>query len=65
MGDIPEMVLDGTLCQVCTGLMPDQSPSDKEFAEATKNEKGQPIIKKVAPGYPRTCPDCGGQKRKR
>lgn len=46
MGEISEMVLEGTLCQVCGGLMPDLVPK----------EEGMEL--KAPPGYPRTCPEC-------
>lgn len=42
MGDIADMMLDGTLCQVCGGVMEDISENhDME-----------------SPGYPRTCAGC-------
>lgn len=45
MGEIAELMLDGTLCQVCGVLMEDLiQPGKKELKEP--------------PGYPRTCPGC-------
>lgn len=49
MGEITEMMLDGTLCEVCGGLMEDLVP-----------EEGSELLD--APGYPRRCPDCGGEE---
>ena len=45
MGEVAEMMLDGTLCQICGGLMEDLI-----------NENGDDL--KEPPGYPRTCEDC-------
>ncbi|MEX5937153.1 hypothetical protein [Mammaliicoccus sciuri] len=45
MGEITEMIMDGTLCNVCGSLMEDLIP---EYG----NELKQP------PGYSRTCEDC-------
>ena len=45
MGEISEMVLDGTLCQICGGLMEDLKP-----------DKGNELLD--PPGYPRACPAC-------
>ena len=46
MGDITEMILDGTLCQRCGAMVYDKGdPKD-----ASKEE--------LSPGYPRTCQDC-------
>lgn len=45
MGEIAEMVLDGTLCQCCGALMEDLKP-----------EHGNKL--KVPPGYPRSCDNC-------
>lgn len=42
MGEIADMMLDGTLCQICGTLM-----EDFITGERTR-----------APGYPRTCQDC-------
>ena len=58
MGEIADMMLDGTLCQVCGGLMEDMSPSEEELAAAPKNKEGLPIIDRKAPGHPRTCEGC-------
>ncbi len=43
MGEIADMVLDGTLCRDCGGIVCDDP-------KATDEE--------VTPGYPRTCSDC-------
>lgn len=45
MGEIAEMVLDGTLCQICGSLMEDLIP-----------EKGDALLH--PPGHPRSCEDC-------
>ena len=45
MGEVAEMMLDGTLGQICGGLMEDLI-----------NENGDDL--KEPPGYPRTCEDC-------
>jgi len=45
MGDVADMILDGTLCQVCGSVMSDTIP----FI-------GNNLI--PGPGYPRTCEDC-------
>ncbi len=64
MSDTTDMIMEGFLCQICTGVMPDMSPTDKELADAPKDKNGIPIIESKAPGYPRTCPDCGGKKKR-
>lgn len=47
MGDIAEMMLDGTFCQQCGAVMEDISENhDME-----------------APGYPRTCEGCKRENR--
>ncbi len=46
MGEIADMVLDGTLCQECGGLV---------YGEGDPNEA---LEEEVSPGYPRTCYDC-------
>jgi hypothetical protein len=53
VGDIAELMLDGTLCQCCGSVMEDLIPTD-----------GGNILKD-APGYPRTCSDCAPKKKKR
>ena len=63
MGDIADMMLDGTLCQQCGGLMDDQSPSDEELRNAPRGKDGLPIIESKAPGYPRTCEGCKRENR--
>lgn len=45
MGEISEMILDGTLCERCGTLMEDL------LVEASK-------ALKEAPGHPRLCSDC-------
>lgn len=45
MGDIADMLLDGTLCQMCGGLVYEGDP-DKAIGD------------EMSPGYPRTCQDC-------
>lgn len=44
MGDVSDAILDGTMCQVCGGLMEDMIPKAG--------------VIQTAPGYPRTCDDC-------
>lgn len=58
MGEIADMILDGTLCQVCGGLMEDMSPTEEQLAKAPRNKKGLPIIDINPPGHPRTCEGC-------
>lgn len=45
MSENTEMILEGTLCQVCGALMEDLVP-----------DKGNKL--KDPPGFPRTCEDC-------
>ena len=45
MGEITDMILDGTLCQVCGTLVCCGDPN-----VASRSE--------LSPGFPRTCPDC-------
>lgn len=45
MSEVTEMMLDGTLCVYCGGLM------DDLIVESIKELK-------EPPGYPRTCEDC-------
>ena len=56
MGDIAEMMLDGTLCERCGSVFPDIVPTEKEFREAKK--KGKYPVGHDSPGYPRTCCSC-------
>ncbi len=46
MGEIADMILDGTLCQECGGLVYDEGDPNEALEE------------EVSPGYPRTCYDC-------
>lgn len=46
MGEIAEMITEGTLCNVCGGLMEDLIP-----------ERGNELLQ--PPGYSRTCEECG------
>ena len=48
MGEIADMVLEGTLCQVCGEIMYDMIPDGDEEAPDP-------------PGYPRTCAGCQGR----
>jgi hypothetical protein len=48
MGEIAEMILDGTLCQECGQIMDDMITEGDETIEP--------------PGYPRTCDECKGDK---
>lgn len=45
MGEIADMMLDGTLCESCGALMDDLIPEHGDVLED-------------APGYPRLCEDC-------
>ena len=45
MSEVTEMMLDGTLCEFCGGLM------DDLIVEGSKELK-------EPPGYPRKCEDC-------
>jgi len=45
MGEITEMILDGTLCEECCCIVYDGDPS-----KATEIE--------LSPGYPRKCENC-------
>lgn len=45
MGEIADMMLDGTLCESCSVLMDDLIP-----------DEGDEL--KESPGYPRMCEDC-------
>lgn len=65
MGEIADMMLDGTLCQVCGGIMDDMSPSDEELAAAPRDKDDLPIIHREAPGFPRTCASCKEDERPR
>jgi hypothetical protein len=65
VGEIADMMLDGTLCQQCGGIMEDMSPSDEELANAPKDKQGRPIIIREPPGYPRTCGGCEEEDRPR
>lgn len=47
MGDIADMMLDGTLCECCGVLMEDLIDDASDELED-------------APGHPRRCADCGG-----
>lgn len=47
MGEIADMVLEGTLCQECGEIMYDMIPDGDEEAPDP-------------PGYPRTCAGCQG-----
>ena len=49
MGDMADMMLDGTLCQECGGVMEDISENHEL----------------ESPGYPRTCADCKPRKRRK
>lgn len=49
MGDIADMMLDGTLCECCGAVMEDLLPTD-----------GSNVLK-PPPGYPRRCTDCLGE----
>ena len=50
MGEIADMIIDGTFCQVCGALMEDlMTKIDK---------KNRTFDLKESPGYPRTCKDC-------
>ena len=50
MGEIADMMLDGTFCQECGGLMED-------LMYNIDNKKNTFDLKDP-PGYPRTCKDC-------
>ena len=56
MGDMADMMLDGTLCQVCGGVMPDLS----DAADKAGAVSGGPVVGVdwEPPGYVRTCPEC-------
>ena len=45
MGEVSEMILDGTLCQICGGVFADLIP-----------DKGRTLLD--SPGHPRTCKSC-------
>lgn len=45
MGEIADMVLDGTLCQECGGLVYEGNPDKADDLDMT-------------PGHPRTCKNC-------
>jgi hypothetical protein len=57
MGDVVDMMMDGTLCDVCGTVFADMLPPPEEFA-AAKREKRKPVSNATAPGHPRTCDDC-------
>jgi hypothetical protein len=58
MGEIADMMLDGTFCQACGVIMPDMSPTEDQLKNAPKDKEGRPMIEIEPPGYPRTCKDC-------
>lgn len=45
MGEATDMILDGTLCEVCGSLIEDLIP-----------DEGNELLE--SPGYPRPCDDC-------
>lgn len=45
LGEAVELILDGTLCEVCGCVMEDLIP-----------EEGNALLE--SPGYPRSCDDC-------
>ncbi len=47
MGEIADMMLDGTLCQMCG---------------VDLSEENEDIFGDEAPGYPITCAACGGEE---
>lgn len=52
MGEIAEMMLDGTMCQDC-GCFVDEPPDDVE----------PDYVLPDGPGYPRSCRDCKREMR--
>jgi hypothetical protein len=60
MGDVADMILDGTLCQECGVIMPDQVPPSSWFKkQKEKAAKGITLVYECdTPGYPRSCDDC-------
>lgn len=53
MGEVAEMILDGTLCQVCGEFMGDDCGYPRTCAGCLKAEKSDSPIDKVK------CPTCG------
>ena len=45
MGEITEMILDGTLCQICGCSVCEENPEEVPEED-------------VSPGYPRSCDEC-------
>jgi len=45
MGEVAELVLDGTLCQICGAIVYEGNPN-----MASDDD--------ISPGYPRSCVDC-------
>ena len=56
MGEIADMMLDGTLCVGCgVFLEENHRPTGK------KDKEGRDIVEAIEEGYPIYCPDCGGE----
>lgn len=51
MGEIADMMLDGTLCEGCGEIMDDMIDGHDEDEDQDEDD---------APGYPRRCAACGG-----